>query len=142
MVDITDAASATTSPPRSDYVFEREPTRADFQHAEEAGEAEVEHDAETGEVYQAQEAPPRADEPPPVDNKAEASNPWYPDAVGQEAATAAIVELIKTKATTDADLDAIVEANAERVKKFTQANRATINNALDDRRDDLKGGGA
>lgn len=121
---------------------EREPTRADFQHAEEAGESEVEHDAETGEVRQAQEAPPRADEPPPVDDKAEASNPWYPDAVGQEAATAAIVELIKTKAASDADLDAIVEANAERVKKFTQANRATINNALDDRRDDLKGGGA
>ena len=64
---------------------------------------------------------------------------WFPDVVGQDAITAAIVTLIATKATTVADLDAIEAANKERVAKFTQGNRAKITNAMDDRREDLGG---
>lgn len=65
--------------------------------------------------------------------------PWYPEVVGQDAITAAIVALITGKAQTLADLDAIEAANKERVAKFTQGNRAKITNAMDDRREDLGG---
>lgn len=68
-----------------------------------------------------------------------AANPWFPEVVGQDAITAAIVALINDKATSIADLDAIDAANKERVAKFTQANRAKITNAMDDRREDLGG---
>lgn len=117
----------------------REPQRSDFTEGEggdAGGEPEVEHDPATGEVTDTKKAEPEAE---PTEA---AANPWYPEAVGQEAVAAAIIELIKTRATTTADLDAIVAANADRVKKFTQANRAAINNALDDRREDLGAGGA
>lgn len=69
----------------------------------------------------------------------EPANAWFPEVVGQDAITTAIVTLITTKAATSADLDAIQTANAERVAKFTQANRAKITNAMDDRREDLGG---
>lgn len=76
-------------------------------------------------------APDAADAP--------ATNPWFPEVVGQDVITAAIVALITDKATSIADLDAIEAANKERVAKFTQANRAKITNAMDDRREDLGG---
>jgi len=73
-----------------------------------------------------------------VQDAADAPTPtWFPDVVGQDAIAAAIVALITEKAATVADLDAIEATNKERVAKFTQANRAKITNAMDDRRDDL-----
>ena len=66
-----------------------------------------------------------------------AANPWFPDVVGQDAITAAIVALITTEAASLADLDAIEAANAERVAKFTVPNRNKITNAMDARRKDL-----
>ena len=73
----------------------------------------------------------------PVEPEKPAAPTWFPDVVGQDAITAAIVALITDKAVTVADLDAIEAANKERVAKFTQANRAKITIAMDDRREDL-----
>lgn len=117
-------------PVDAEVLSTREPTRSDFTDAEEgAAEERTEdattHDPETGEVRD--------------DASGSDANPWYPEAVGQEAVTKALVALIKgDQVKSAADLDAIEKANAERVAKFTQGNRAAINNALDDRRDDLK----
>ncbi len=107
-----------------------EPTRGDFMEGKAESEDATEHNAETGEVG---DSAPAADPEP---------NRWYPEVVGQEAVTKALVDLIKGDLVkTLDDLDAIEEANRARVAKFTQANRAAISNALDDRRDDLQQGG-
>ena len=136
MADVTAAGSATTAPP--------EPRRSDYVHtggavtdvADQAGQdaGGGDHDPETGEV----KAKPAEGEKAPAGD-GEAANPWRPEGAGQEGITKAIVELIKTAKTT-ADLDAIDRANDDRRKKFTQANRALITNAMDDKREDLAGG--
>lgn len=80
--------------------------------------------------------PEGADQPGPEDPLAK----WRVEDAGQEAATKKIVKLITEDAKTLDDLDAIDKVNAERVKKFTQANRAAITNAMDDKREDLGDG--
>lgn len=125
MVDITDAGSATTSAPP-------EPRRSDYVHTESSDaqqrtdENEPEHNKETGEL----KSPPPPDDP----------ERWFAKATGQEAITKEIVRLMREEAKTAADVEAVDKANAERVAKFTQGNRATIANARDDRLEDLKGG--
>lgn len=116
MVDVTARGSATTAPPeprRSDYVF--------------AGngkpEAEPPHDHETGEVK----------EPPP---KEETVNPWLAIGVGQEGIRDSVLALI-ADAKTAGDLDAIDAANGARIAKFTQANRAAITVAMENKKEDL-----
>lgn len=79
-------------------------------------------------------------DPPGAEPKPEA-NAWYPNEVGQENVVKALIALIKSdKVKTVADLEALEKANRERVAKFTQANRAAITVAMDDRREDLGGG--
>lgn len=133
-----------------------EPRRADFaeggqragegegQPGAEAGGGEPPHDRKTGEVRD-EDGGGKAGEPgegggePPAEEKAK-GNPWFPDVVGQENVTKAIIELIKSdKVKSPADLEALEKANRERVAKFTQANRAAITVAMDDRREDLGG---
>ena len=86
---------------------------------------------------EAAEGKPAKDAQPATEPDKPATPTWFPDVVGQDAITAAIVALIADKAATVADLDAIEAANKERVAKFTQANRAKITIAMDDRREDL-----
>lgn len=130
MVDVTTRGTATTAPPeprRSDYVHTA--TDAADQNAGGAPAADaVDHDPETGEVKDKAAA-----------DDAGATN-WLADGAGQETITKAIVLLIKEKAKTLDDLAAIDKANGERVKKFTQANRAAITVAMQDRTEDLGGG--
>ncbi|OYW31997.1 MAG: hypothetical protein B7Z41_09770 [Rhizobiales bacterium 12-66-7] len=124
IVDITEQGSATTSrppePKRTDFTKDG-PHRTAAKPAANISDAEPAHDAETSEIQKPTAAT------------------WFPDVVGQDAITTAIIALITDKATSLADLDAIHAANAERVAKFTQANRAKITNAMDDRREDLGG---
>lgn len=123
IVDVTATGSATTAPP--------EPRRSDYVHtgsdvAEQPNEQKREdppHNATTGEVK---------DEKPAADR-------WLSKATGQEAITKDIVRLIGEAKTLD-DLEAIDKANGDRVAKFTQANRVTITNAMDDKKEDLGGG--
>lgn len=133
MVDVTATGAATTAPPeprRSDYVHTA--TDVSDQNAGDAPNGNGDHDPETGEA----KAKAEGDKAPAG---GEAANPWRPEGAGQEAITKAIVELIKG-AKSVADLDAIDAANEDRRKKFTQANRALITNAMDDKREDLGGG--
>lgn len=114
-----------------------EPKRGDFK--KEAAEGE---DAKTGAAPAAESTSngqPAQEDKPAAEPEKPGTPTWFPDVVGQDAITGAIVELISKKAASIADLDAIQAANAERVAKFTQANRAKITNAMDDRREDLGG---
>ena len=132
MVDITGRGTATTAPPeprRSDYVHAG--TVTDVAETQATGDA-GDHDPETGEI---QADKPAAD----LQTQETRGTQWRPEGAGQEAITKAIVALIKD-AKTVADLDAIDAANEDRRKKFTQANRATITIAMDDKREDLGGG--
>jgi len=124
---------ATTSPV--------EPKRGDFTEAQASEQApddradDADHDPETGEV-RSEAGKPAADE----GVKAEAS-PWYPEGAGQEEVTKAIVALVKSdKVKSLADLDAVEAANKDRVAKYTQGNRAAINVAMDDRREEFDAG--
>ena len=113
-----------------------EPKRDDFKKAAAQGEQA----AQTGEAPAAESASdgkPAKDAQPAAEPEKPAAPNWFPEVVGQDAIAAAIVALIADKAATVADLDAIEAANKERVAKFTQANRAKITNAMDDRREDL-----
>lgn len=119
MLDVTPSGSATTAPP--------EPRRSDYVHAGDAGDqAKVDppHDPQTGEVKPTEQEKP-------VD-------PWLAIGTGQEGIRDSILALI-AEAKTVADLDAIEKANGDRVKKFTQANRATITVAMENKREDLGG---
>jgi len=136
MVDVTARGGATTAPPeprRSDYVHNA--TDVADQNTGDAPKGDAgDHDPETGEL---KGKPTEGDKAPA--GEGEPANPWRPVGAGQEVITKAIVELIKG-AKTVADLDAIDAANEDRRKKFTQANRALITNAMDDKREDLAGG--
>lgn len=115
-----------------------EPKRADFKKEAAQGEPP----AKTGNAPAEDPAPDgktTSEDKPAAEPEKSAANPWFPEVVGQDAITAAIVALITDKAASIADLDAIDAANKERVAKFTQANRAKITNAMDDRREDLGG---
>lgn len=84
-----------------------------------------------------------ASEPPAAEGevlppaKPELEDALMPEGAGQEEITARIVDLIK-KAGTVARVNAIVAANKQRTKTWTQANRAKITIAADDRLDDLQ----
>lgn len=138
MVDVTTSGAATTAPPeprRSDYVHKAGATDVAEEPSGDGdgdGNGEGDHDPEAG------EAKGKAEGDKPAGN-GEPANQWRPEGAGQEAITKAIVELIKG-AKSVADLDAIDKANEDRRKKFTQANRALITNAMDDKREDLGGG--
>lgn len=137
MVDVTAAGAATTSTPpeprRSDYVHMGAVTDVAETPAEGAnGAGAGDHDPATGEVKAAAEGDKTT-------GQGEPANPWRPEGAGQEAITKAIVALIAGAKSLD-DLAAIDAANEDRRKKFTQANRATITNAMDDKREDLGGG--
>lgn len=134
MVDVTTAGAATTAPPeprRSDYVHKAGATDVSEEPNGDApaGYGEGDHDPATGEASRQAEGDKAAGDGP-------AANQWRPEGAGQEAITKAIVDLIKG-AKSLADLDAIDAANDDRRKKFTQANRALITNAMDDKREDL-----
>lgn len=118
MVDVTSRGSATTAPP--------EPRRSDYVHTADAAEAtnqDPPHDPQTGEVKE-----------PPADTV----DPWLAIGVGQEGIRDSILALIES-AKTVGDLDKIDKANGDRVKKFTQANRAAITVAMENKREDLGG---
>jgi hypothetical protein len=120
MVDVTATGSATTAPP--------EPRRSDYVHS----------------ATDVTEQPAETQEDPPHDPKTgaqPAADRWFAKATGQESIAKEIVRLLKEEAKTAADIEAIDKANAERVAKFTQANRAAINNARDDRLEDLRAAG-
>lgn len=112
----------------------REPTRADFTEEQSAGaesEAPIyaDHDPQTGEVRESGKPAAEPEKPAAeakADEKAGEANPWFPPAAGQEAGTKAIIRLINEQAKSEADLEAIDKANAERIAKYTEANRATI----------------
>lgn len=59
-----------------------------------------------------------------------------PEGTGQDDAAAKLVARIN-RCESEAELAAVQEANAERVKKWTQANRAKVTNATDDKTEDL-----
>lgn len=113
------------------------PKRSDFEKKAAEGDATKTGDAPAAES--GADDKPAKDAAPAAEPEKTAAVTWFPEVVGQDAITAAIVTLITGKATSLADLDAIEKANAERVAKFTQANRAKITNAMDDRREDLGG---
>ena len=137
----------------AEVVSTAEPTRAEFNNTGQAdgddrGQPDSDHDADTGEARgnggkPADDGQAKGDAGQPAGDgaKQEAVTPWYPPVVGQDAITKAIVKLIKDEAKSAADLDAIDKVNAERVAKFTQANRVAITAALEDRREDFKEGG-
>ena len=89
--------------------------------------------------------PEPAAEPPAADGevlppaKPELEDALMPEGAGQEEITARIVELIK-KAETVERVNAIVAANKQRTKTWTQGNRAKITIAADDRLEDLQMG--
>lgn len=115
-----------------------EPKRGDFK--KEATQAETTARTDDAPAEKADPASKaQTDEKTSAESDKPAPNPWFPEVVGPDAITAAIVALITDKAASIAHLDAIEAANKERVAKFTQANRAKIANAMDDRREDLGG---
>lgn len=122
MVDITPSGSATTAPP--------EPRRSDYVHTEIKAATSEPHDPQTGEVR-----PTEQEKLPPV---GEMVDPWLAIGTGQEGIRDSVLALI-ADAKTVANLDAIEKANGERVKKFTQGNRAAITAAMDDKKEDLGG---
>lgn len=138
-----DAEVITTTSPieprRSDFngktqAQEQEP---DDQGGDPRGSFDEQRDAATGDSGDPDADPATGEIQNSEQDQQPAANPWFPEVVGQDAITGAIVALITEKAQTAADLDAIEAANKERVAKFTQANRAKITNAMDDRREDL-----
>jgi hypothetical protein len=118
-----------------------EPKRGDFEKKAAEGDATAKTGDSAGAASEASQEsdPPAEDGKPATEPEKPSANAWLPDVVGQDAITGAIITLITDKAASLADLDAIQSANAERVAKFTQANRAKITNAMDDRREDLGG---
>lgn len=129
MVDITPKGSATTTAPP-------EPKRTDFtkdgpHRASPSGSAkvtDVQHDPQTGEVK----------EPATNGKPEEKVDPWFAIGTGQEEITASILALVDD-AKSVSDVDKIEKANGDRVKKFTQANRAKITVAMENKKDDLGG---
>lgn len=118
------------------------PNRGDFNKPDAAPDGSGDAPAGGGDGDRAPEAGEAKGKPAEGDKAAgdgPAANQWRPEGAGQEAITKAIVALIKG-AKSLADLDAIDAANDDRRKKFTQANRALITNAMDDKREDLAGG--
>lgn len=116
MVDVTSRGSATTAPP--------EPRRSDYVHTAEAAETgknDPPHDPQTGEMK---------------DQPADTVDPWLAVGTGQEGVRDSILALIESAKTKD-DLDAIDKANGDRIKKFTQANRAAITVEMENKEEDL-----
>lgn len=135
MVDVTNTGSASVAPPeprRSDYVHNATDVADQNTGDAPAGDAPA-HDPETGELKGKLAEGDQAAGDGPL------TNPWRPVGAGQEVITKAILALI-AGAKSAADLDAIDAANEDRRKKFTQAHRALITNAMDDKREDLAGG--
>lgn len=103
--------------------------------------------AESGQAVRAPEAPAAGGETvasgqpaPAAPAKRTIEDPLMPEGAGQDEITLKLVDLIQKAPNVDR-VKAIVEANKSRTKTWTQANRAKLNIAADDRLDDLQQAG-
>jgi hypothetical protein len=124
---------APPEPKRGDFqkpaaVTQAEPP-ANATEATETAKSAPPHDAQTGEAKEPA-ASGKAEVP------AETVDPWFAIGTGQEGIRDSILALIDRAKSAD-DLDAIDKANAARWAKFTQANRAAITVAMENKKEDL-----
>lgn len=116
-------------PKRADFTEVQPATVDDGEQADAQGQEDPPHDRETGEV-QEQAKPTEAEK------LAETVNPWYAIGTGQEGVRDSVLALIESATTAD-DLDAIDKFNAGRWKNWTQANRAAVTVAMENKKEDL-----